>query len=196
MPILQSRMIALIEAALDYQHAYQELSHLIHAAYINVEQGRADAANALQSLALMANDHNLLENAGKSQAAINQEHYHFKRNLNRNVKEREYQEKRRGTPRVREHFEPHYASEQFGSLAQRSIPFRAPNQNKRGDIPKYTPKDIPAESKWEIENRPPTDLTSEQEDEYKAFIRRRDEEARQRSKDPFQSTGEKDETEL
>lgn len=190
MPILQSRVIALIEAALDYQHAYSELSRLVHNAYADVEQGRTDPKSAIQSLALMANDHNLLENAGKSQAAINQEHYHFKRNLTRNIKEREYQEKKRGTPREREHFQPHYAKEEFSPLAERSIAFRGPDQGKRGNIPEYKPRDLSPERQWEIENRPPPDLTPEQEDEYKAFIRRRDEEAQKRGKDPFEESGE------
>lgn len=200
MAILQSRMIALINAALDYRNALNQLTKMIHKEAINIQAGTQTPAGAFQTLAIMANKDILLEDASLSESTIMAEHYHFHKNQRKNEWNREYQAQqalKQGRSKQKTHYEPIYATEELSQIARRSTPFPIEGQDRiQANIQKPHSTDpdqtgVSADTKREIEREienKPSDLTSEQLGEYKAFLKRRDEEAHRRSIDIFDSS--------
>lgn len=190
MAILQSRMIALINAALDYQRAFRQVERMIQSELTNIQQGRQTPGEAFYNLAHMVNESRMLQDMAGSQHSISSEHYHFEKNRKRNEERRRYQENKRGQT-TRQFYEPQHAVKQGQDLTPLTIPFRAEGQNKRGDIPRdlYTPHGLSPEAKWEIENRPPSkEMTPEQEEEYRRFLERIEQPDIPKGEDPFKGS--------
>lgn len=87
MTIPQSRMIALINAARDYQHAFQHLSQIIAEYHALAKSGQIDAAAALQEILFRAGP-GLLHQPAKTTTAIQLEYEHFRANYKRNERTR------------------------------------------------------------------------------------------------------------
>lgn len=81
MPITQSRMIDLINAAADYQRGLEALIDFIHQ---QCQDGTSSASEALAAIQLMANQASLLKNPQASASRIALETYHFHHNARRN----------------------------------------------------------------------------------------------------------------
>lgn len=81
MPITQSRMIDLINAAADYQRGLEALIDFIHQ---QCQDGTSSASEALAAIQLMANQASLLKNPQASASRIALEIYHFHHNARRN----------------------------------------------------------------------------------------------------------------
>lgn len=157
MAILQSRMIALINAAADYQTGLRQIIKTIQYNTQRFQQGKIPADEALLDTALKANELNLLEDAVRSQSTISGEHYRYNMNKKRNEWNRQYQERRRGGVTVKHHVEPDYATAEFNTTVQRITPFRAEGQNQGGFTPNkgvkeidYIPGELPARTKERI----------------------------------------------
>jgi hypothetical protein len=96
MPISQDRMLSLIEAALDYQRAYEYLCQAVRDSYYRAKAAPATALDEYQMVAMIAEPKaGLKDNAG-SAVAIATEHQHFKSFASRNRSERVRQARKRG----------------------------------------------------------------------------------------------------
>ena len=84
MPITQSRMIALINAANDYKSALETILDSIRTLSASVSQSKTTPAAAFQYLEAMASTRSLLSRPSASPSTIALEHYHFARNHRRN----------------------------------------------------------------------------------------------------------------
>src|ERR1700687_138592 len=95
LPISQVRMIALINAAEDYQQAYHRLLSLIRSA------AKVDTVGALRDLDTQTCDMiNILKNPARSPVIIDQERRHFRVNKRRNERNAERQEVRASIARA------------------------------------------------------------------------------------------------
>lgn len=105
MPIAQSRMIALINAALDYKRAAEQMSRQIITALQNYQEGLGKPEQFLEQLGAIATLDAIMDDRANSQTTISIEYYHFKRYAKRNSKWAQKQANRRakeGTiPRAR-----------------------------------------------------------------------------------------------
>ena len=84
MPITQSRMIALINAANDYKSALETILDSIRTLADDISQSKTTPAAAFQYLEAMASTRSLLSRPSASPSTIALEHYHFARNHRRN----------------------------------------------------------------------------------------------------------------
>lgn len=84
MPITQSRMIALINAANDYKSALKTILDSIRTLADDISQSKTTPAAAFQYLEAMASTRSLLSRPSASPSTIALEHYHFARNHRRN----------------------------------------------------------------------------------------------------------------
>lgn len=135
MSIRQSRMIALINAAIDYQQALRKATRAITAEINAVRHKTKTIEEVTQDLSMYCNEAFLLEDMVGSQNVISQEHYHFKKNQKRNEWMRNYQENHRIKPRQRNIYEPPHATEQLSPLSHLTPAFPIDRQNRQGDIP-------------------------------------------------------------
>lgn len=130
MAILQSRMIALINSALDYQQAFTTLCDSVKREADNVATGSTTPHQALLNLEAIASARILLQRPSESGPALAVEHYHFSRNARRNQRHAAKMQKLRraqGTPGRGQQTSPFATDE----LYQRG-PIRQPDQSHRG----------------------------------------------------------------
>lgn len=96
MPITQPRMIALINAATDYQQAFDFFTTAVRDAAARCRESPDNAHGELANLALMADPKEMLKRAVESAVTIALEHRHFKTHGARNRAEAKRQARRRG----------------------------------------------------------------------------------------------------
>lgn len=97
MPISQTRMLAIIAAAKDYQRALNTILESIRSAQQRAEHQPPEiAARELYNLSLLANPLGLLHNPMNSPAIVMTEDRHFKSNAGRNNYARKWQAQQRG----------------------------------------------------------------------------------------------------
>ena len=102
MPITQDRLVALIQAARDYQHAFAELRKTVIQQERNVRAGRASPAEALDYIiGLTDREDAFLLRPIETTRAIEVEHDHFRshgRDNRRAAKRAEERRRRQGVP--------------------------------------------------------------------------------------------------
>lgn len=131
MAIIQARVIALINAGLDYQQALIQAVDNIKSAVQSVKSGLNTAESALQEIELINTPESLLHDPAGSPATLTIEHYHFARNARKNINERNKASAKRRSPYPYQLHTNPFATER---LAQ-PIPFRQPQQNRKGAFP-------------------------------------------------------------
>lgn len=97
MPISQERMIALTNAALDYQQALETFRNFILSTANKVQSGVVTPLDALNQIITLSNPQQLLASA-QSITIIALESRHWHKNAKRNIAERNRQRKRKGSP--------------------------------------------------------------------------------------------------
>lgn len=130
MSIRQSRMIALINAAIDYQQALRKVMRAINTEVNAVRHKDRTVEEMAENLSMYGNEAILLEDITSSQNVISQEHHHFKKYQKRNEWMRDYQERNRTKPRQRNIYEPPYATEQLSPLAHLTPAFPVNKQDR------------------------------------------------------------------
>ena len=104
MPITQSRMMALVNAAQDYKNALRSAQQIVKTNLIAARQGRASAADALEQIGLMVTEFGLLQHKIESAETIAIESKHFSRSvIHRNERSKQRQRELRGTPELTRH---------------------------------------------------------------------------------------------
>ena len=86
MAILQSRMMAVINAGLDYQQALETILERFRLNKERISQGRMSYQQAYEDFESIASTRILLQRPTQSPTALAVEHYHFTRNARRNAK--------------------------------------------------------------------------------------------------------------
>ncbi len=103
MPITQDRMLSLINAALAYQHAFEDLQRIVYEhrryaqeAYESPSKSKGDVFRFFQELEVFIHEKNLAVNSLEHKIVIAVEHNYFKRFAKRNHSEAVRQARRRG----------------------------------------------------------------------------------------------------
>jgi hypothetical protein len=164
-------MIALINAARNYQHAYEQLASSIRRENANIIAGRQDASFAMNNLQVMIESGQFLQEAGRSEAAIAAEHYHFQKSRSKNEYNRKYQDERRIGTRRYKVYEPQYATDELQGLAERP--------SKQPQLREWQPKPLSPERQWEIDKMLKQRTKELEEEEGKDQF--------EKGKDPFSS---------
>ena len=117
MPITQTRMIALINAANDYRQAFTTLISHITSQRQNIDASLTTPAYAFEYIEAVAQPHLLLSTPEQSATTIAIEHYHFSHSLRRNQRAAEKASTRRrllSTPPRQHHPVPFETSNLYG----------------------------------------------------------------------------------
>lgn len=132
MAILQTRMIALINAATDYQQAFNTLCQFIHQQAQAIQDGLSTPEQAWLSIEPQASPRILLQRPTESASALAVEHYHFTKNARRNAyiaNRAAAKRQKQGTPTRQPRTSPFATTDLF---AQGAI--RQPSQSQRGSF--------------------------------------------------------------
>lgn len=96
MPISQDRMIALTNAALDYQQALHSVIDYVNDQTLKINSGLITAESAMMAIStLAANEAGLLNDMAASQTTLALESRHWLKAAKRNVRERNRQQRKR-----------------------------------------------------------------------------------------------------
>lgn len=96
MAITQLRMLALIDAALDYQRAIQRAEKFVSDAWFNVRQQNADPTEELSTLMTLIQELGLLSKPKESPIIIQLEQRHFRKTASANERRMAHLRRKRG----------------------------------------------------------------------------------------------------
>lgn len=122
MTISQDRVIAIIKAGQDFQHAFNKLVALIDEQMTAIRENQISAEAAFKIIYMAAGDRQL-EFPVESKLTLEVEHKHFKSNYNRNARNRLKAEKRRRNAGI----EPRVEQDLYSKVAKAKAP--APRSN-------------------------------------------------------------------
>lgn len=100
MPIPQDRVIAIINAGMDYEQALKRLMEFINMEVKDVYLGKQSSSEALDKIAAMDQLFLLLKKPLESPATLKIEYAYFKRNYSRNIAASKWQAKTREKKRL------------------------------------------------------------------------------------------------
>lgn len=147
MPIIQTRVIALIDAALDYQQALRQVLSAIREHKMSILYGRETVEDAFAFIERYVEEH-LLQDPLHTPQTISIEHYHFQKNKHRNEKAAQRELEKRGGVRVKTQYEPAYATDQLHQIASR-VTNQEHQQYMRGTA--YEPQNLSPIQRRDVE---------------------------------------------
>jgi len=146
MAIRQERVIALINAALDFYTALSRIRTHAQGLQLAVNNHEINKDYAFDTLLgfMSESNHDLFHDYAASISTISIEHAHFSRNIHRNAREAERQRNVRG-PATRSYTDHSISIHETTRLILPTAP-RPEGMNRRGDIPRPPPSPTPTQS--------------------------------------------------